>query len=153
MVAASGLPTPSSAQTSAGPLAAPALAASALPDTTSIAARLSPSAVNISVQGVRKLSTSAQASNPDADGSKGSAQDRATREYLRRFQQRFGELPPQLNMPVRGEGSDFIVRADGIIMTNAHVVADADGMPWLTWHGTARHGRLNPIDRSSATPT
>ena len=68
MVAAAGLPTPSSAQTPVGPPAAPVLAASALPDMTSIAAKLSPSVVNISVQGVRKVSTSAQVTTPDGEG-------------------------------------------------------------------------------------
>ncbi|HEY0878702.1 MAG TPA: DegQ family serine endoprotease [Zeimonas sp.] len=93
------------------------IAPTTAPNWTEVVEQFGPAVVGIRVEGTRELGAGS-----------GPGPDLESDPFFRFYRGLPIPRMPQGEVPVRGQGSGFVISTDGLILTNAHVVRDADSV-------------------------
>jgi serine protease Do len=122
----------------AQPAPATAVTANALPSFAPLVETYGPAVVNVEVVQQQRIPA----------GFNGPSQDDPLNDFFRRFGLPTPDQGPRgAPQPLRGEGSGFIVTSDGYILTNAHVVADADEVTVRLTDRREYHAKVIGVDK------
>jgi serine protease Do len=127
--------------------AAPAAAVQTLPDFTTIVEANKAAVVNITSTAKAKAQAKGGDADEDGDPMAGMDEDNPLYEFFRRFQGQIPQMPRQ--GPRQGLGSGFIVEANGVVLTNAHVVEDADEVRVRLTDRREFKGKVLGVDKQS----